>query len=133
MMWDHVMETVKDLITAHPVLSTMFGENFRRSGPTDQLVPVIEWTLLGDTESELWAPMLVQFDCWTDTAEDVRRAERLLRGMFHQQTSIIFDTYTMLTEYADGADLAVPNRAGYAGRGVRFRMTPLRQQYARPM
>lgn len=132
-MWDHVMEYVKALVTVDPTLSGLFGTNFRKAGPAvDLAVPVIEWSLLGDTETELWAPMLVQFDCWTNTAADSRAAERRLRGLFMRNTSIVFDTYTMLTEYSDGADLAVPNRSGYVGRGVRFRMTPLRQQYARP-
>ena len=134
MMWDHVMESVKALITADPTLNAIFGDNFRKSGPAvDLAVPIIEWTLLADTETELWAPMLIQFDCWTKTAADSRVAERRLRSLFMRTTSIVFDTYAMITEYADGADLAVPNRSGYVGRGVRFRMSPLRQQYARPV
>lgn len=131
-MWDLVMQHIKELIVTDDTLDSIFGGNFRKAGVSDQAVPVIEWTLLTDLETELWAPMLVQFDCWTKRAEDTRRAERQLRGMFHQSTSFTFDGYTMFSEYADGSDLATPNKANYTGRGVRFRFTPLRQRYALP-
>jgi hypothetical protein len=39
----------------------------------------------------------------------------------------------MFSEYADGVDLAVPDRSNYTGRGLRFRLTPLREQYAFPV
>jgi hypothetical protein len=132
MMWDLVMAHVQTLVLADATLSGIFGTNFRKAGVSDMLIPVIEWTLLSDVETELWAPMLVQFDLWTDVAADARIAERAMRGMFHQAASIPFDGYTFFTEYADGVDLATPSRANYTGRGIRFRMTPLRQQYALP-
>jgi hypothetical protein len=132
MMWDHVMEHVKTLITVDVTLTAIFQGKFRKAGVGEMSIPAIEWSLLGDTESELWAPMLVQFDCWTTKADDTRRAERRLRSLFHRPTSIRFDTYTMFSEYADGADLATPSRSNYTGRAVRFRFTPLRQQYALP-
>lgn len=131
-MWDLVMEAVKTLITADATLSGIFGENYRQAGVSDITIPVIEWTLLGDTESELWAPMLVQFDCWTERAVSGRQAERRLRSLFHHDTSIVFDGYTMFAEYAGGTDLAKPNRSAFSGRAVRFQLTPLRQQYAQP-
>lgn len=132
MMWDQVMGAAKAIILADVTLSDIFGEGYRKAGVSDFLGPVMEWTLLSDTETELWAPMLVQFDCWTNTAEDARSAERRLRALFHHDTSIPFDGYTIFTEYAGGGDLATPNRAMFTGRAVRFQMTPLRQQYAQP-
>ena len=132
MMWDEVMARVRTMILDDLILSSIFGNAFRKSGPNDQLVPVIEWTLLGDTENELWTPMLVQFDCWTNVAADARLAERRLRSLFHRPTTIVLDGVTLFAEYADGTDLATPDRAGYTGRGLRFRFTPLRRQYALP-
>lgn len=132
MMWDHVMEHMRLVLLADPVLDEIFHGNYRKAGPSDLLNPVLEWTLLGDTETEVWAPMLVQFDMWTAKASDTRRAERRMRGMLHQGTSVLFDSYTMLSEYADGLDLATPNRSNFTGRGIRFRFSPLRQQFALP-
>lgn len=132
MMWDHVMAYVQSLLIADAVLEPLFGTNVRKAGVSDLLIPSIEWTLLGDGESELWAPMLVQFDVWTSVAADARTAERRLRSLFHKDTSVTFDAYTVFTSYSDGADLATPDRANHVGRAVRFRFTPLREQYARP-
>jgi hypothetical protein len=132
MMWDVVMDAVKDVTAADPTLGPIFGGNYRKAGVSDLVVPVIEWTLLGDTETELWAPMLVQFDCWTHLAAEARSAERALRALFHSNTSTALGGFTLFTEYAGGGDLATPNRAGFTGRAVRFQMIPLRQQYAQP-
>lgn len=132
MIWDDVMERVKTVILADLVLSGIFGENYRKAGVGDLKVPVIEWNLLGNTENELWEPMLVQFDIWTNAAQENRNAERRLRTMFHRPTQFQLEDITMFTEFNDASDLATPNRAGFTGRGIRFRFTPLRQQYALP-
>lgn len=135
MIWDEVMARVRVKITTDPVLFAIFGDSYRKAAPAnDLIVPVIEWNLLGNTETELWEPMLLQFDLWTNDAALNRRAERRLRSMFSSHTNQIdLDGFTMLTEYSDGADLAAPTRSGYVGRGVRFRFIPLRQQYARAL
>ena len=132
MMWDKVMERVRTMILTDATLILLVGDAFRKAGPNDLVVPLIEWTLLGDTENELWAPMLVQFDCWAKTADDARKIERRLRVMFHQPVMMTLGDIKIFSEYSDGADLATPNRANFTGRAIRFRFSPLRQQYARP-
>lgn len=132
MMWDRVMAYVKDLIEADPALVPDFGTSFRKAGTSEFKVPSIEWHLLSDTENELWAPMLVQFDIWHSSAATVRRAELRFRALFHHGPSVEFDGYTVMSEYADGNDLATPTRSGFTGRGLRFRFEPLRQRYAAP-
>lgn len=132
MIWDEVMERVKTVIITDALLSEIFGDGYRKAGVSDLKVPVIEWNLLGDTENELWEPMLVQFDVWTNKAEDNRKAERRLRSLFHRPTQIRLDGIMLMSEFNDASDLATPSRSGYTGRGVRFRFTPLRQQYAQP-
>lgn len=130
MMWDEVMARVKTIILEDPTLLSLFGDAYRKAGVSDLRIPVLEWNLLGDTETELWAPMLVQFDIWTDVAGNARHAERRLRSLFHSALMISIGNISMFTEYVDGTDLATPNRANYTGRGIRFRFTPLRRQYA---
>lgn len=132
MMWDEVMARVKSVILADAVLIAIFGNGYRKAGVGALKVPVIEWNMLSDTETELWAPMLVQFDIWTTEAGHARHAERRLRSLFHQTTILQLDGLTMSGEYTDGTDLATPNRANFTGRGLRFRFTPLRRQYALP-
>lgn len=131
-MWDYVMQHVRQLIITDATLLEVFAGNYRKAGVGDLTTPLIEWTLIGDVETELWAPLIVQFDLWTKSADAARRGERRFRAMFHKDTSIVFDGYTMFSEYEGGTDLATPERSGFIGRALRFRFTPLRQQYAQP-
>ena len=131
-MWDEVMERVRVLILADTALSAVIGQAYRKAGSGDLQIPGMEWNLLSDVLTELWAPMLVQFDIWTTTAANNRRAERRLRSLLHRPLPLQLDDVLMFTVFVDGNDLATPNRANFVGRGVRFRFTPLRQQYALP-
>lgn len=131
MMWDHVMERVVAEILMDDVLATIYGDAVRAAGTGEQIVPSLEWTLVGDTENELWAPMIVQFDQWTKTGEQNRRSEFRLRQLYHRDVprTIAGDTM-MWTMYSDGAVLAMPDRSNFIGRTIRFTFTPLRAKYA---
>lgn len=132
-MWPDVMERVLAQLKANDTLSTTFGENFRMAAAGSKLeIPCCEYTILTDTNSELWEPMLVQIDLWTHKAQDNRNAERIVRSLLNQRTSVQWDGVTLIAEYMDGAFLAVPDRAGFIGRGLRFRFLPLKQQYSQP-
>jgi hypothetical protein len=132
MMWDEVMSRIATEIENDATMTRIFQGHFRHAGTSEMQIPGIEYTLLSDTETELWAPMLVQFDLWTAKAADCRAGERKLRGMFQQNRTIELDGVTMFSEYSDASDLMTPDRSGFVGRGVRFTFTPLRQQYALP-
>jgi len=130
MMWDAVMERVRALILNDNGLATIFGDNYRMAGTGALQCPGLEWSLLGDTEGELWAPMLVQFDCFTYEAAATRESERRLRSLLHQNLPITIDGITLFAQYTEGSMLSTPDRSGIVGRAVRFRLTPLRAQYA---
>lgn len=131
MMWDRIMELVVAEIAADTVLSAIFGDHIRQAPSSgDMVIPGIEWTLIGDTENELWAPMIIQFDLWLSSAESMRQAERRLRQLYHRDVPRAIGDFQMWTTYSDGTILAVPDRANYSGRALRFQMTPLREQYA---
>ena len=86
--------------------------------------------LVADGENEQWAPCTLQWNLWTaDLASNVA-AERALRRLFTADLPVNLGTvYTVSSEYVDGDVLATPDRDGYFGRAVRFRHTPLREQY----
>jgi hypothetical protein len=130
MMWDEVMTRVVAAIRDDSLLMETFEGNLRRGGAGEQQVPGIEWHLLGDTEGELWAPILIQFDLWTNTQEQATIGERRLRSMFHQDVPVMLDDIRLWMYYSDGQELATPERSGFNGRALRFRFTPLRRQYA---
>lgn len=131
MMWDRVMARVIVVIQTDLVLSTIFGDHVRMATASgDQIVPGLEYTLVGNTEGELWEPIVIQFDLWTLTAADQRDAERRMRQLFHKDLPQTIDTVRLWTVYTDGTMLATPDRSTYLGRALRFQFTPLREQYA---
>lgn len=134
MMWDHVIEAIRETILNDGILAGIYGDRVRMATPSgtpfDPKVPILEYLLVGDTENELWAPMIVQFDQWALKIDDVVASERRLRRLFHVTLPRQFGQVYMWGEYAGGEVLATPDRNGFDGRAIRFRFTPLREQYA---
>lgn len=126
MIWNTVMEHVLDTIRTQVPLP------LRMAGTGDQRVPGIEWTLTGDMENEIWAPMTIQLDIWTLNALANRRIERALRQFLHHDVPIIVDTFQFWTQYNSGVSTSTPGRNGFVGRSLRFTLTPLRHRYASP-
>lgn len=114
-------------------LAEHFGERMRMAAAGSKLeTPCLEYTILTDGDAEVFEPILVQIDIWTHRAADNRAAERIVRSILSQRTSVRWDNLVLMSEYADGGFLAVPDRAGFIGRGLRFRMALLKQQFALP-
>ncbi len=130
MMWDQLMARLMTLLEANPVIAAIYGGAIRMAGSSEFRDPVLEWTMIGDTETELWAPMLIQFDQWTRTAVELRQSEFHLRALFHRDLPIVIDGVQLWAQYSDGTILAMPDRHTQFGRALRFRFTPLRRQYA---
>lgn len=132
MMWDHVIRRVLAAIADDSELSAIYGARVRAAavGDFDPSVATLEYTLIGDTEGELWSPVILQLDQWAPKFDVVTRSERRLRGLFHRDLPVDFDGLAMWCQYQDGSTLAAPNRDGVSGRGIRFRFTPIRERYA---
>lgn len=138
MKWDVVLDRALDAILAHAVLGPLFGTRVVKAGPwsLDALpeMPRLEWTLVADSEDELWAPCIFQFDIWARNEDDLLTGERWLRRLFHQDLPFALGSgdaaITMWGQYTgEKAELATPDRDGFYGRAIRFRFTPLRDRY----
>jgi hypothetical protein len=133
MMWDRVIEAAKAAIQADANLSAIFGDAVRRAAPSttpfEPKVPILEYTIVTDTENELWAPTIIQFDVWSPDVDRLLAAERGLRRLFTPALPRRYGEVFMWTEFVDGAVLATPDRNGFHGRGLRFRFSPLRERY----
>lgn len=133
MMWDRVIEAARAAIQADPNLSQIFGEAVRMAAasatPFNPKTPVLEYSLIGNTETEIWEPSIIQFDIWTPDVDRMIAAERALRRLFTPALPRAYGAVYMWTEYIDGAVLATPDRNGFYGRGLRFRFSPLRERY----
>lgn len=130
MMWDHVMERAIAVIKADGIMDQVVGNSIRMAGTGDLNNPVLEYFLITDLENELWAPFVVQLDLWTKSGQVNRDGERRLKQLFHRDVPYMLADIRMMSRYEDGSVLATPNRSGLHGRGLRFRFTPLREQYA---
>lgn len=133
MMWDRVIERLLVIIAEDGILSSEFGDRIRMAGsgaapsPRDSL---LEYTHIADSEGELWAPCVFQFDIWAPQMARVTVAERRLRQLFNPPLPTDYGGVMMFAQYVDGTMLASPDRNGFSGRGIRFRFTPLRERYA---
>jgi hypothetical protein len=126
--WYQVQKAVIAAVAADGVLSALYP-TIRLMGSGDLKPKVLEYFLVGETETELWAPVTLQFDQWCGSAADLARSEQRLRRMFHLDLPATFDGVAMWCQYVDGEALAAPNRDGYFARAIRFRFTPLRDLY----
>lgn len=129
MKWDAVLAAVGATCAADPFLAAIYGSAIRLTGSGAHRVPVLEFMLIADSETELWAPCTVQLDQFTQTLTAQIASERRLRQLFHLETPRDIGGMPMWAQYQDGETLAEPDRDGYFGRAIRFRLTPLRERY----
>jgi hypothetical protein len=122
------MREVIAVVAADPVLSGLYP-TIRLQGSGDLAPEVLEYALIADSETEQWAPVVLQFDQWCRTMPELARSEQRLRRMFHLDLPATFGAVQMWAQYVDGDSLASPDRDGYFARAIRFRFTPLRDLY----
>lgn len=133
MMWDRVIEALRDILVADAPIVDLFEDRIRMTGSGEAPNPrasLLEYMLIADSERETDAPCVIQFDVWAPKMADVVAGERRLRQLFNQPLPMQLEGIgTCWGQYLDGSMLASPNRDGFSGRGLRFRFTPLQEKY----
>lgn len=131
MMWDRVIESFRTIILADVVLAAIYDDRVRMASasatPFSPTTPVLEYSMIADTERDQWAPTIIQFDQWAPDVETTVASERRLRNLFNPELPREYAGLFMWAQYVDGTVLAIPDRNGFAGRAIRFRFTPLRE------
>lgn len=128
MRWDDVAKAVAAAAATDPTLVAIYGDAVRMGAAAqDHMVPSLEYMIVTDSGSELWEPVVIQWDQWTRDLPDLIASERALRKLFEQDSPVTIGGVYMWAMFTDGADLNSPDRAGYFGRAVRFRFTPIRE------
>lgn len=127
MRWAAVIEAITAAAKADPGLVTIYGAAIRmNAGAQDYEVPGLEYQIIADSATELWEPVIIQWDQFTYGLDDLAASERALRKLFdHAFPVTMFGVY-MWSEFEEGAELQSPNRENVFGRAVRFRYTPIR-------
>lgn len=129
MNWDLVIKGLLDELAAQPTLSAIFGEDIFLGGEQEHVVPSIQAHNLADTETELWAPVTVQFDFFHAELSKVITAENFVRVRYRAPLPIPIGNLTCFVQFEGGADLETPTRDRYFGRAIRFTFTPLKAAY----
>lgn len=127
MRWDAVLLAVKTAVDADSILTAIFPT--RRLAATDQdhAVPSLEWHLIADSQTELYEPVILQFDLFLLDLEDLITAERALRNIFDQDEPVSIGGVYTWAEFTEGSTLEVPDESNYFGKGLRFRFMPIRE------
>jgi len=127
MRWAAVIEAISKVAAADPALVAIYGTAIRmNAGAQDYQMPGLEYQIIADTANELWEPMIVQWDQFTESLADLVDSERALRELFDHAFPVTIEGVFMFSEFSEGAELQSPSRENVFGRAVRFRYTPIR-------
>ena len=129
MRWDDVARAGRTAAAADPVLYGIYGASIRMGATAqDFMIPGLEYQIIADTAGELWEPIIVQWDQWVADFDDLVASERALRKLFDHDLPVEIEGVYMWSVFTDGASLVdAPVRAGFYGRAVRFRLSPIRE------
>lgn len=134
MRWDAVLEAVGSVAASDATLVEVFTEDgIHLGGDTTPEEQELRYRLITDTEVEVWAPCVVQFDLWCTSMADLVRGERALRTLFGKEFPGVIGGVYMWSTYDDGAELGTvsgigPDRLNLYGRATRFRFVPVRER-----
>jgi hypothetical protein len=131
-MWDRVLIALGQAAADDPEIKRIYGDAIKLAGTTSHAVPKLEFSLVSDVEREQWEPVVIQWDQWVATMDELRASERRLRELFNPELPVTVAGIEMDSEYVDSDMLASPDRDNYLGRAVRFRHEVLRELYANP-
>jgi hypothetical protein len=126
--WDAQIRAASDTVAADPILSVLFP-TMRYAGTGDHTVPLLEHHRIAYSEDELWAYVTIQWDLFCESLEALQAAERQLNHLFHVEVQREYGGMPMWSQFVEGDVLATPDRDGYFGEAIRFRMAALRERY----
>lgn len=107
--WFDVLEAVRAVLAADATLTGIVpAADITLAGQKAFSVPMIEMTVVSDTEQETWAPVLIQFDLWTRNAADLKTAETRIRTLVSDSVPMTLDGVEMWALYQAGRVLPGP-------------------------
>jgi hypothetical protein len=129
MRWDAVARAIRNEALADVTLAGIYGTAIRANASAqDHIVPGLTYQIIADTADEKWEPVIIQWDQWTNSLAELVASERALRFLFDQDLPVEIQGVYMWSEFTEGAELVDdPDRAGFRGRAVRFRYSPIRE------
>lgn len=131
MRWPDVILAITTAAAADETLAGIYGEAIRQKGNHKLKIPSLEYMLISDTESEVFEPIVVQWDQFSLNTEDLIAGEGALRALFDHELGVVIGGITLLCQFTDGAILETPSGDNYYARAVRFEFEPVRSSLER--
>jgi hypothetical protein len=124
-----VVDGVLGAIENDATLALLFGSRVRQSGDAPIESRVMEWSAIGDTEGELYNPVLIQFDLFTESSALMVEAEVALRRLLHHDLPVELGGVGLWSQFQ--ARREIPDTPkGILGVSQDYLFTPLRTKYA---
>jgi len=127
--WDLVLAGFAADLAATAEIMAAVGDAVYQGGEVPHRVPSVVIRMLGDAESELWAPVTLQVDIFHKSFTTVRALENIVRRRYHAPLPIPIGGLNCWAQFTGGSSTTLPERDGYTGRALRFTFTPLRAAY----
>jgi hypothetical protein len=127
--WDAAIDGWLGVLEANADVQSVLGNPpaiyMAEDGEREYEVNSMEYTVLTDTEDELYNPTLVQLDLFVKTMADLETLERAIRTEAHLDLPGTFGSISMWSQFEGSGRLAgVPD--GLFSRSLDFRLTPVR-------
>lgn len=132
MKWDYVAEYwIARLLADDPLRSVMGYDAFvyDSDAPRKERVPSIEYTILGDRETENFNPILVQVDLFLRGAKKAAQAERRVRTLTHNDAWQQLGSEWLSMRYLDRRSINYPE-PGVKHTALDFLWEPVKGEVA---
>lgn len=134
MRWDFIIEHWTALLLADAALVSVMGSASGWIYPADSSKPVrtpsIQYTLLYDTEGELWNRVGVQADLFIRGKKKAAQVERRVRILTHHDTAVELGGERLWMRFQDARAIEFPSDAEVVHRALDFEFEAVRGKYA---
>ncbi len=131
MRWPDVTLAITTAAAANTVLEGIYGQAIRQKGNHKLAIPSLEYLLISDTESEVFEPVVIQWDQFALSTADLIAGEAALRALFDHELGVTIEGVSMLCQFIDGSILETPSGDNYYARALRFEFEPVRSSLER--
>jgi hypothetical protein len=132
MRWDYFIEFWTARLLADPALVSVMGRAafiYPAQSARAVIVPSIEYTLISDTESELFNPIGIQVDLWAKGIKKAAQVERRIRVLTNGDVGQDLGGERVWMQYRDARTLDYPKDAEVIHRTLDFEFEAVRGKY----
>lgn len=129
MMWDRCAEGSIQLLQNDPAMESLLGGKhiYRMRTRSSIQIPGVYYSVIGDSLDENYSPVVLQWDIWGQSAEQVARIQKRLYELLHSDLPVVLPNgLKTWCQFVNGFDFGEDDQAVYH-RAVDYRYTPPRE------